>query len=205
MIMLWYDAFLFMKNEQLADKRTISNRTGNKMQNDVLKLNVLFQILQNQHFQNQFDKKRIVILFDLKCVWFFRAFTSAITNGAIGKRSTKPNRFPSASYDVEYTDEFEHAMTKTTASFVAFGQLIKSIYNESSQITSHLTTKMLVNDILDENGIGNSDDERDNTIEMNITKPMVGLHQIFIGTQSCNSPTTPIGHIFQEIIPQYFR
>ncbi|XP_055312081.1 uncharacterized protein LOC129574304 [Sitodiplosis mosellana] len=134
------------------------------------------------------------------------AFTPAITNGAIGKRSMKPNRFPSASYnDDEFIDEptdftrFQHTMT--TASFLAFAQMIKSIYTESSQITTHLTTKVLLNDICDINGISN--DECD-TIETNITKPMVGLHQISMESRSCSRPTTPIGQIFQEIIPQYF-
>lgn len=138
-------------------------------------------------------------------------------DGAISKRSLKPNCFPSASYVDEFLDEtgdfgkFDemadfHKFKQTTVTFLAFGQMIKSIYNESH---SYLTTKILLNDICDLNGIN---DERETTratpktMDTNMAKP-VGLQPISMESHngSCSNPITPIEQIFQEILPQYFR
>lgn len=133
-------------------------------------------------------------------------------DGAIGKRSIKPSCFPSASYVDELTGETGdfgkfneladfRKFKQTTASFLAFGHMIKSIYNETH---SDLTTKISLNDICDINGF--NDERETTTIETSMTKPMVGLQPISMESHgSCSNPTTPIGQIFQEILPHYFR
>lgn len=134
----------------------------------------------------------------------YSAFTPS--NDAVGKRSTKPSCFPPASY-IDNVDQSTDGPSDfrqfklTTVSFLAFGRTIKSIYNESSRVTSYLTAKIQLDDICDINDISAEHD----TIEMNMTKPMVGLQAISMESRSCIIPITPIQQIFREIIPQYFR
>lgn len=113
----------------------------------------------------------------------------------------KPSQFPSASYDDEFIDQptdFSQ-FKQTTVSFLTFGQLIKSIYNESSRNTSYLTTKICLSDICDINDINDTDHDQK-------TEFMNGLQHISMESDSMDDSTIEaIVEIFREILPHYFR
>lgn len=145
------------------------------------------------------------VFFSSSLLSFFKIRISAFTMDVtmeIGARSPRPTLFPSSNSNpisMEVEPDFIK-FTITTATFLSFARVIKSIYNESVRITSYLTTKISLNDICNTIDCINVSPAND----VNMSKPMATLLPIAIGSRA--SPTrTPIGRIFQEMLPHYFR